>query len=199
MYVRTGVRSGAGKAYGRVTLRRVRVAKERFARGGGALPLSKVRRGERLELAFPLTGLGARQCARAAVRRGEGTLARVGVPQQSWVDPVLFEAGAATRSLLTPREVRKRASTHTQVRTDGGAGGRADRVRRTWRGLPTGSLRAGRLAGPHLKCDHRAAVTVCAHGSGGGSGGWWSITSCYVYIHMFTYSCDYIYTPALHL
>jgi len=68
MYVRTGVRSGAGKAYGRVTLLRFRVAEESFARGAGALPLSKVRRGERLELAFPLTGLGARQCARAAVR-----------------------------------------------------------------------------------------------------------------------------------
>lgn len=92
----TGVRSGAGKAYGRATLRRVRLAEENFARGD-ALPLLKVRRGERLELAFPLTGLGARQCARAAMRsedrRGEGTLARVGVPQQSWVDPALFEAG----------------------------------------------------------------------------------------------------------
>ena len=98
-------------------------------------------------------------------RRGEGTLARVGVPQQPWVDPVLFEAGAATRSLLTPREVRKRASTHTQVRTDGGAGGRADRVRRTWRVLPTGRMRAGRPAGP-LKCNRRASVTVWAHGSG---------------------------------
>ena len=124
MNVCTGVRSGAGKAYGRVTLPRFRLAEESFARGGGALPLSKVRRGERLELAFPLTGLGARQCARAAVhsedRRGEGTLARVGVPQQSWVDPVLLEAAAATRSLSTPANCEsERAPTRKCERTEG--------------------------------------------------------------------------------
>ena len=119
----TGVRSGAGKAYGRATLRRVRLAEENFARGD-ALPLLKVRRGERLELAFPLTGLGARQCARAAMRsedrRGEGTLARVGVPQQSWVDPALFEAAAAIRSLLTPAKCEsERAPTRKSERTEG--------------------------------------------------------------------------------
>ena len=166
MYVCTGVRSGAGKAYGRVTLRRVRVAEERFARGGGALPLSKVRRGERLELAFPLTGLGARQCARAAVRRGEGTLARVGVPQQSWVDPVLFEAGAATRSLLTPREVRKRASTqcHPHASPNGRRGwrtGRSGAAHLAWPAHRESARRASRRAAPEMRPPRRC-YRVCA-------------------------------------
>ena len=79
--------------------------------------------------------------------------------------PCPFGGSGRDPEPVNPRELRKRASTHTQVRTDGGAGGRADRVRRTWRGLPTGRMRAGRPAGP-LKCNRRASVTVCAHGSG---------------------------------
>ena len=168
----TGVRSGAGKAYGRVTLPRFRLAEESFARGGGALPLSKVRRGERLELAFPLTGLGARQCARAAMRsedrRGEGTLARVGVPQQSWVDPALFEAAAAIRSLLTPAKCESERAPTRKNGQSGWTTGRSGAAHLAWTAQRESARRA--LPGP-LKCDHRASVSVCAHGSGGGGGG----------------------------
>ena len=167
----TGVRSGAGKAYGRATLRRVRLAEENFARGD-ALPLLKVRRGERLELAFPLTGLGARQCARAAMRsedrRGEGTLARVGVPQQSWVDPALFEAAAAIRSLLTPAKCESERAPTRKNGQSGWTTGRSGAAHLAWTAQRESARRA--LPGP-LKCDHRASVSVCAHGSGGGGGG----------------------------
>jgi hypothetical protein len=60
----------------------------------------------------------ALQCAQKY--RREDTLARVGVPQQSWVDPVLFEAAPATRSLLTPAKCEsERAPTRKSERTEG--------------------------------------------------------------------------------
>jgi hypothetical protein len=57
--------------------------------------------------------------------------------------------------------VRRRAHSRTQVRTDRGAGRRADRVRRTWRGLSglrSGSRRAGRSDLLPLQCDGESGV-----------------------------------------
>jgi hypothetical protein len=163
MYVCTGVRSGAGKAYGRVTLRRVRLAEENFARGD-ALPLLKVRRGERLELAFPLTGLGARQCARAAMRsedrRGEGTLARVGVPQQSWVDPALFEAAAAIRSLLTPAKCESERAPTRKNGQSGWTTGRSGAAHLAWSAHRESARRAW-LPAPLAPAERRKRTT-CA-------------------------------------
>ena len=55
----------------------------------------------------------------------------------------------------------ERAATHKSERTEG-AGRRADRVRRTWRGRRTASLRAGRGCLPrwHLQSDERERLVL---------------------------------------